>query len=283
VSRTPGPSATLGAQPAWPARVGGYRDTLRRRHRLVAHHLRRIYGAALTDVELERRVSASFASYGRYWAESLRLPSLSLERVEAGLASDGFEHLFGALSRGQGVIVALPHLGGWEWAGTWMARRGYPVSVVVEGLDPPEVFDWFVEFRRSLGLEVIRVGPGAGAASLRALRANRVLCLLCDRVVGQTPGVKVELFGAPTSLPAGPVTLAYRIGAPLVAGAVYYAPGRPDHLAVIRPPLLLDRRGSLRDDVRRGTQALAVELEALIRRAPTQWHMMQPNWPGDPE
>ncbi|MTA40097.1 MAG: hypothetical protein F2560_03555 [Actinobacteria bacterium] len=31
-----------------------------------------------------------------------------------------------------------------------------------------------------------------------------------------------------------------------------------------------------------GTQAIAHELEELIRRAPEQWHMFQPNWPSDP-
>jgi lauroyl/myristoyl acyltransferase len=34
--------------------------------------------------------------------------------------------------------------------------------------------------------------------------------------------------------------------------------------------------------VTRGTQALAAELEILIRRDPTQWHLFQPNWPTDP-
>jgi KDO2-lipid IV(A) lauroyltransferase len=43
------------------------------------------------------------------------------------------------------------------------------------------------------------------------------------------------------------------------------------------------RRGEgLRDDVARVTQALARELEFLIRRAPEQWHLFQPNWPSDP-
>jgi KDO2-lipid IV(A) lauroyltransferase len=27
---------------------------------------------------------------------------------------------------------------------------------------------------------------------------------------------------------------------------------------------------------------LAYELETLIRRAPEQWHLLQPNWPSDP-
>jgi phosphatidylinositol dimannoside acyltransferase len=251
-----------------------------RRH-LVAGHLRRVYGPGLPDADLDQRVAETFASYGRYWAESLRLPSLTPTQVHAGMSSDGFDDLFRARALGRGVILALPHLGGWEWGGTWLAQQGIPVSVVVEALEPPAVFDWFVDFRRSLGLEVIAVGPGAGTASVRALNANRVLCLLCDRVVGDTPGVEVDFFGETTTLPAGPLTLGHRTGAPVLPAAVYFAPGRPDHLAVVRPPVSLERTGRLRRDIEIGTQALASELEHLIRRAPTQWHLMQPNWPSD--
>jgi phosphatidylinositol dimannoside acyltransferase len=43
----------------------------------------------------------------------------------------------------------------------------------------------------------------------------------------------------------------------------------------------MERTGRLRDDVARATQLLAYELEALIRHAPEQWHLMQPNWPSD--
>jgi KDO2-lipid IV(A) lauroyltransferase len=30
------------------------------------------------------------------------------------------------------------------------------------------------------------------------------------------------------------------------------------------------------------TQMLAYELEELVRQAPEQWHLFQPNWPSDP-
>ena len=42
------------------------------------------------------------------------------------------------------------------------------------------------------------------------------------------------------------------------------------------------RRAGLREDVARVTQLLAHELEFLIRVAPEQWHLFQPNWPSDP-
>lgn len=262
------------------ARLRGV-DAVRSRRELAAAHLRRVYGPAMSDVTLSLRVDEAFASYGRYWAESLRLPSLTAAEVDAGMSFRGMDHLQTAAAAGRGAILALPHLGGWDWGGMWMARSHWPVSVVVEALRPPEVFEWFVDFRRRLGMEVIPLGPGAAGASLRALRTGRVLCLLSDRVVGDTPCVEVEMFGAPTRIPAGPVTLALRTGAPLLPAAVYFGAGAAGHLAVVRPPLDLARHGRLGDDVAAGSQSLATALEDLIRRAPTQWHILQPVWPID--
>jgi KDO2-lipid IV(A) lauroyltransferase len=39
----------------------------------------------------------------------------------------------------------------------------------------------------------------------------------------------------------------------------------------------------MRADVARVTQLLAHEIEMLVRRAPEQWHIFQPNWPSDYE
>jgi KDO2-lipid IV(A) lauroyltransferase len=65
--------------------------------------------------------------------------------------------------------------------------------------------------------------------------------------------------------------------------AVYFTDRTDGHLGVVRPPIEIERGdGGLRDDVARFTQALADELAHLIRRAPQQWHLFQPNWPSDP-
>jgi KDO2-lipid IV(A) lauroyltransferase len=50
---------------------------------------------------------------------------------------------------------------------------------------------------------------------------------------------------------------------------------------LVRPPIDTSRHGTLRQDVQRVTQDLARDLEELIRREPTQWHLLQPNWPSD--
>jgi KDO2-lipid IV(A) lauroyltransferase len=225
-------------------------------------------------------VRETFESYGRYWAESFRLPGTSAADLDRRMSLEGREHLEAAIAQHRGVIFALPHLGGWEWGGFWVsAVLGRPLSVVVEPLAPPSLFTWFKSLREQLGMHVIALGPDAGAQVVRALKDDHIVCLLSDRAIGEG-GVEVEFFGERTLLPAGPATLALRTGAPVLPCAVYF--DGPSHHGVVRPPLAVERHGRLRDDVNRITQDLAHELEALIRRAPEQWHLLQPNWPSDP-
>jgi KDO2-lipid IV(A) lauroyltransferase len=261
------------AAPVLAAALGG-------RRRMVARHLRRVHGE-VDEATLRREVRRSFASYARYWLESFRVPDRTPAELVAGMSCDGFEHVEAARAAGRGVILALPHLGGWEYGGAWLGAIGHPVTVVVEPLEPPELFRWFAQFRGRLGMEVLPLGPGVSGAVLRALRDNRIVCLLCDRdLVGDGP--EVTFFAERTTLPAGPVTLGLRSGAPVLPAAVYFD-GPDRHRGRIDPPLDLERRGRLRDDVAAGTQALAVALEGLIAAAPEQWHLLQPNWPSDRE
>jgi lauroyl/myristoyl acyltransferase len=242
---------------------------LRRKRAMVDRHMRRAGGSP-------REV---FHSYGRYWLESFRLPDTTPAELEARFRADGLEHLDAARDAGRGVILALPHLGGWDFGGAWFGAHGYKATVVVEPLEPPELFEWFARFRERFGLTVVPLGPEAGTAILRVLRAGGIVGLLCDRDIGGT-GVEVEFFGERTTLPSGPATLALRTGAALLPTAVYFE-GRAGHHAVVCEPIDCERSGSFREDVSRVTQRLAQELEALIRRAPDQWHLMQPNWPSD--
>jgi KDO2-lipid IV(A) lauroyltransferase len=226
-------------------------------------------------------VDLVFASYADYYLQSFRLPSMSAEEIVSGFTEEGYERIAEGLEAGNGVIMAMPHLGSWEWAAHWLTlHHGVPVGCVVESLEPPELFDWYRSFRASLGMKVVGLGPGAGTETMAMLRENRAVCLPSDRHVGGS-GVAVEFFGEVTMLPAGPATLALRTGAVLLPIAIYDHPGGCH--GVVRPPVAAQREGRLRDDVARVTRALAAELEVLIAAEPEQWHLLQPNWPSDQE
>ncbi len=122
-------------------------------------------------------MQGAFDSYTRYCIESLRLPSRCRPRtIAAGHRLTGFSHVTDALEDGHGVILALPHLGGWEWAGRWLGDLGYTDPVVVERIQPPELFDWFVELREELGMNVVPLGPDgrAGRAPGAARQRDRL-------------------------------------------------------------------------------------------------------------
>lgn len=245
----------------------------------VERNLRRV-DPSLDGEALQEKVRETFESYARYYEESFRLPGTSAADLDAGFTHEGYHHLDAALEAGHGAIMAMPHLGGWEWSGFWLTQvKGFPVTAVVERLEPPALFEWFAGLRRSFGFEVVPLGPEAGTATARALKANHTLALICDRDLAGN-GPEVEFFGECTTLPGGPATLALRSGAPILPTAIYFD-GPSSRHAVVLPPLDTTRHGSLRQDVQRVTQDLAHALETLVRRAPEQWHLLQPNWPSD--
>ena len=247
-------------------------------------HMRRVLASegVEPDPALVRRWSRrSFSSYARYWADGSRLPYLDEAQVRAKWRlEEGVEHLHAALAAGRGAVVALPHVGSWEWGGRWLALEGMPMSAVVEQIEPPQLFEWFVSKRAAMGLTAVPLGAGSSAGMLRALKENHLAGLVSDRdLVGN--GVEVEFFGERTTLPGGAATLSLRTGAPLVPVVVYSGPGAW-HSGVVHAPIDTTRRGTLREDVARVTQDLATTFEDDIRCRPEQWHLYQPNWPSDP-
>lgn len=253
----------------------------------VERNLRRIHGPDYGGAALRHDVAATFDSYGRYFYELFRLSTLTPEWINEHFHCTGLEHVRAGVQAGKGAVLALPHLGNWDFAGAWLALQDLTVAVVAEPVEPPELFEWFVETRERLGMRVIPLSPTAGTDVLRAVRANEVVCLLADRdLTGD--GVEVEFFGERTTMPGGPAMTALRGGTPLLPVGCYFM-DHGDCRADIRPPLDTSRSratgaartGRLRDDLTRVTQDLAHAYEDLIRVEPTHWHLLQPNWPSD--
>lgn len=257
--------------------VAGSRFTPGRR-RMVERHVRRL-GA--TDDSTADAVRAVFAGYGRYWAEAFWVRPRRRREIEATTTADGLEHVREAQTEGRGMIFALPHVGNWEFAGPVGESLGLELVAVAENLDNRHIRDWFVRLRAEMGIGIVLATGGAQVMrDLEAVLArNGAVALLCDRDL-RGRGVPVEFFGEETTLPAGPVSLGLKTGAPVFPVAAYFTPDGGHHV-VVRPRLQLPDTQSRSEALREGTQLLATALEHLIRYDPGQWHLLQPNWPSD--
>lgn len=267
-----------GADLAWRRRA---RRSAKGTARLAAN-LRQVVGPQMPEDEFDDVVRRAVRSYARYWLEAFRLPSLSHEQ-RLRMFRLGREELLAAdMAAGRGAIVALPHAGNWDAAGAWVAARDWKIITVAERLRPEGVYERFLDYRRSLGMEIIpeRGGPAPLDILVERLGQGYLVPLLADRDLSKR-GVEVDFFGGRTRMPPGPALLALRTGAPLYALAMWY---EPDAACARLLPVSLPApdSGPLDARVRILTQRIADRLAEGIREHPYDWHMLQRMWLDEP-
>ena len=239
-------------------------------------NLARVIGVPPAGVP-DALMRASLASYGRYWRETFRLPTMN-HRALAREINDSFrgrDNLDAALA-GPGAVVALPHSGNWDTAGVWAVHTYGTFTTVAERLQPESLYRRFIDYREGLGFEVLPLSGGGRPpfeVLCERLRDNRLVCLMAERDLTRT-GVEVEFFGEPTRMPAGPAKLAIETGAALLPAHCWFE-GNGWRVCV-QPPLDC---GS--GDVGAVTQALADQFATNIAAHPADWHMLQPQWLAD--
>jgi len=262
------------------AALGGGPEQLRK-------NLARVIGTTPAEVP-ESLIRDSLASYARYWREAFRLPTMDLDALARRLDEVviGKENVDAAYAAGRGVILALPHSGNWDMAGVWLVHHSGTFTTVAERLKPESLYNRFLEYRESLGFEVLPLNAAAAEPATsdkrersayevlaERLRANRAVCLMAERDLTRS-GVQVDLFGEPTRMPAGPAKLAIETGAALLPAHVYYR--GEDCVVHLFPPLDCSS-----GDVGVITQALADQFGKNIAAHPEDWHMLQPQWLAD--
>ena len=177
------------------------------------------------------RTTGGCSSTSCSWAASPRRSSSQRMTV------DGREHLDAALAGGRGAIMAVPHMGSWDMAGSYAGALGYPICAVAERF-PGSLNDAVVRTRQRFGLERDHAGPiGGPRRSPRRSQANGIVALLCD--LEQGPGVDVRFFGRRAVVPGGPAAIALKTGAALMPACQYVSRARPPP----HPPRARARRG----------------------------------------
>ncbi len=224
--------------------------------------------------DLDRLTHDAVRSYGRYWCEVFRLPVMTKEHLVTRTATLGEHRMREAVAGPRGMILALPHSGNWDAAGAWCGVTDAPFTTVAERLKPESMYDRFVAFRESLGMEVLPLTGGARPpyeVLRERLEAGRSLCLLADRDLSKR-GIDVDFFGATARMPAGPASLALKTGATLLPTTLSF---RPDGWEIHFHPEVEHT------DVATMTQGMADAFARAIAAHPADWHMFQKLWLDD--
>jgi KDO2-lipid IV(A) lauroyltransferase len=228
----------------------------------------------LNQIEMDQLMREAINSYMRYWCDTFRSPDWSSNRISKTVKVTREELLVDPMRNGTGVIVALPHAGNWDHAGSYFCAMGFPLVTVAERLKPEALFKKFLEYRQNIGMEVLPLDSRSMATLLMRAREGGLIALVADRDLSRS-GVDVNFFGYPARMPAGPALIAIRTGTPLITAYVSYT---HDGIHIEFNSIAIPSEGSESERVAKVVQLCADQFAVGIKRSPQDWHMLQRIW-----
>lgn len=238
-------------------------------------NLQRIMGPQCPPAEIARRARLTFNYLLYNYFDLFRLPTLNDQTVNRLVTVSGWENVESALNQGKGIVMTSAHLGNIEVVIYAMLLRGLSITIPVERVSPPELFEYITALRSSKGLKLIPI-DGPLLNLIRTLKKGGVAGLAGDRDITGT-GQVVNFFGYPAHLPDGHVRLALKTGAPLVVG---FSRRNPDHTyqAHFLPPFHPPATGTEEERVTAGVKFIVRQMENAIRQTPEQWTITVSIW-----
>jgi KDO2-lipid IV(A) lauroyltransferase len=228
----------------------------------------------LSDHELRSLAQAGMRSYLRYWCDTFRSPDWDTKRIQSTVTVNDAELLLEPVRSKRGVIVALPHAGNWDHAGSYFCSQGIPLVTVVERVKPAKLFRKFLEYRQAIGMEALPLDGRVMGTLASRLRDGKLVALVADRDLSRN-GVDVKFFDGIARMPAGPALLAIRTGADLITAYVSYTE-TGIHIDFRR--VLIASGDTESEQVAKTVQLCADNFAAGIAQHPQDWHMLQRIW-----
>jgi len=247
------------------------------RRALVSEGLARVLAATgppTTGRALARLVERAFVSHARYYLEFLRAPHYPDDRIDEIVRAEGWEHWQQVMR--DGAVVVTAHFGSFEPFGHLVAAHGISGVVPIEEIQPRELYEFLLARRAAgRGVEAIPLSR-ALRRMVEVLRAGGMVALAADRDLGGD-GIEVQMFGHPTTLPAGPAALSLKTGRPLMLATCTRE--APERFLGRGWSVEAELSGDRRADTAALTRALAARFEEAIALAPEQWFaIFQPYW-----
>jgi KDO2-lipid IV(A) lauroyltransferase len=244
--------------------------------RRLRSNLSRVHPLMSSD-DLDELTRRGVLSYMRYWVETFRSPDWSSERILSTVTVGNENLLLNPIRSGTSVVVALPHAGNWDHAGSYFCLKGARLVTVAEILKPRALFEKFLEYRQDIGMEVLPLDGSAFPALIESARNGKLIALVADRDLSRS-GINVLFFGGTARMPAGPALVALRTHSPLVTAFVSYTEtGIHIQLEEVEIPLDGDEENKVKVIVQR----CADQFAAGISQHSVDWHMMQRIWIDD--
>ena len=228
--------------------------------------------------EKEDILKEAYRCFGESILEIARMPVTDLDKLSDRFVIEDAHVLKAALDAGKGVLAMSAHYGSWEMMAAALKHKGYPMRLAWGTLSNSWVDQLFIDFRKSVNLEGIRIGNLRKL--IKSLKANEVVAIVQDQD-GDKWGTFTQFFGHYASTWPMTEILAKRSGAAIVFGVPMRSAGGRYRLRVHAIPSAPEGLNAIQAQAWR-LQEFNRLLEAVIRQDPTQWLWMHHRWEAQP-
>jgi len=220
-------------------------------------------------------------NYVKYWLETIWLTSDGHSKYVLNNTEIKNKIVIEKLNKSnEGYVIALPHLGNWEFAIPFGKELNLNLLAVAEPLSDKNILDWFKNLRENLGCEIILGGKGQNTFDnlVKKIESGYHVCLLSERHIANS-GIGVEFFNRIAAFPKGAVALSLKTQVPIVPAAFLHLNNK--FQLVFGTPFIVPYFDNEAQSIQHGLNVLARELEKLILLDPNQWHSIQPVWTSE--
>ncbi len=239
-----------------------------------------VMGLKATHPLVERTARDMVRQHARAWVDFFFYGQRPAEEALAQFARiEGMDQFDAVLAEGKGVILLTAHAGNFELGGILLRSRNLKVHAVYK----PDHFAAVERLREGMRAQGGVVGipvDGVGFSTLplvKLLREGALVGMQGDRDFSLN-GVPVPFFGREVPFPRGPWELAAMTGAPIITSFFYTDDERRFHAHFGEPIRIGGGRGERMEAIQAGMRSYVADLEALIRRHPSQWYCFYPFW-----
>lgn len=247
---------------------------LKDRRKITIDNLKMVFGDKLSDNEIIALCREVYCQVGITLIEFMKLKKLKKEDLDKLIEVEGAEYLRAAHETGRGVIVYSAHFGNWEWLGSIISLKGYPLNAIARTQNNPYFDKKINEIRSSKGVKIIPRGMSVRKA-ITALKRGEFLFILGDQN-GRKNGWVIDFFGKPASTYPGVVQLAQRTGA--VVLPTYLIRKEPGKFLLKVYPHIEIPSDANKDEQRDYLIKLTENMETVIRQYPEQWLWLHSRW-----
>jgi len=239
-----------------------------------------VLGLTPAHAKVEHTAQEMVRQHARAWVDFFWYGQRPVEEALAQFASlEGMDRFDAVLAEGRGAILLTAHAGNFELGGILLRSRDLKVHAVYK----PDRFAAVERLREGMRAQGGVVGipvDGVGFSTLplvRLLREGALVGMQGDRDFSLN-GVPMPFFGRDVPFPRGPWELAAMTGAPIITSFFYTDEERRFHAHFGEPIRIGGGRGERMEAIQAGMRSYVADLEALIRRHPSQWYCFYPFW-----